>query len=71
MSWSDLNKRQQEYLQFSVIDQCKLTTTTFLYYLTYCILPRAILVRVLAPRRPDQVYPSFTTINKGRTLKFS
>jgi hypothetical protein len=24
-SWADLNERQQEYLQFSVIDQCKQT----------------------------------------------
>ncbi len=48
-SWADLNKRQQKYLTFSVIDQCKLTTTIFLYHLAYCIVTETALVHVLPP----------------------
>ncbi len=39
-SWADLNERQQTYIQFSVIDQCKLTITIFLYHLTYCFVSK-------------------------------
>ncbi len=59
------------YLMFSVIDQCKLTTTIFLYHLTYCSVLETALVQVLPPKEPDQVCQSLATINKVRTLKFS
>jgi hypothetical protein len=54
-SWADLNEQQQHYLQFSVIDQYKLTTTIFLNHFMHCILSEATLIRVLVPERPDQV----------------
>jgi len=36
-------------VEFSVIDQCKLTTTIFLYYLAYSIVSETALVHVLSP----------------------
>jgi hypothetical protein len=49
--WADLNERQRQYMQFSVIDQCKLTNSSFLYQLAYYIHSEATLV----PKQPDQV----------------
>ncbi len=69
--WRQLNPRQQTYLTFSVIDQRKLTTTIFLFYLAYSIVSETALVHVLPPLEPDQICPSLSTINKVRILKLT
>lgn len=71
MPWADLNERQQQYLQFSVIDQCKLTTTIFHYNLAYCTVSETALVQVLPPKEPGQIGSSLLIINKVRPLKLS
>jgi hypothetical protein len=41
------------FFGFSAIDQCKLTTTIFLYHLVYCIVSKMALVQVLAPEETE------------------